>query len=155
MNIVYAQWIIMTRTPVSVELSDKTLQCIKDNPEAFPWHTKFYNCPPELYQKFLRECYYAEKGWFSEIEPPSSDDCGWASLVSTPIDLSNIKREPITKEHAYQQLMEIYDSIQEHNKANKTEADRVKKIWDKYYAEYDLECNEDAYNAYYRKYQLC
>jgi hypothetical protein len=137
-NEVWNVWVIQARRqPIGSEMMDKVNDIIERNPKYFAWEHKYKAIPDEVHDAFQREC-YPEKFKPIEFDNINVETGGidWA-IKNMPNDF-----KPLTKLPTKKEVLTFWQMLDDDKKERLKRQEEIKRIWNKHYGKYKLECRE-------------
>jgi len=103
----------------------KIQDIIDRNPLWFPWEHRYKHVPQEVH-----------KAYYDEKHPPSDKPIKslWEQMNKKPR-----KRKKLTEKSLIEMFDEIFTLSEKARKKRIRERNKAKKLWDKYYKQYNLE----------------
>lgn len=117
-------------------------------PKFFPWETKYNAIPKEVHEAFQKECYPGRYEWTGMAGTsvfPKFDESGEKKSMPgllAQMESAAVEHKPLTEND----IRDFFKTLQEHDKKKFARRKEVKRIWDKHYRVYGLECREPEFN---------
>ncbi len=130
---------------VGLETLNEINDIIAKYPQHFPWETKYNSLPKEVHEAFRKECY---PSLYEPYEPFKYEGTSLIDDVKNGkgiIDISkpkNVTLKPFTAKDFLESWEKMINDEQERKQKEFERKERIRKIWDKHYKQYGLECRE-------------
>lgn len=110
---------------------------IDEYPEYFPWEHKYKEIPKSVHDAFSRECYPKQ---FEPIKwEENNDGKGMWGVVKNTKSVDVVIKD---NEQLSDILKGFSENMKKRDQKRIANEKRIKKIWDKHYRKFGLECRE-------------
>jgi hypothetical protein len=127
-----------SKQPAGMTIYNKIQEVVDKYPQYFEWEHQYKAIPQNVHDAFLKEC-YPER--FEPIKWDESINKGEGLMAQIS------KQEPVKFPSTQKELVEILNNFEKGmNESEQRRIDyekKVRKIWDKHYRKFGLECREN------------